>query len=92
VYGGLHNKPARGILWVPLKVPTVADYYPLISRAVADLPQNNREAREAIYDRARNTLVDLVRGKTPTLSESELSRERRSLEEAVLRPGFETPG
>jgi hypothetical protein len=86
----LHNKLARGILKVRLKVPTVADYYPLISRAVADLPQNNREARDAIYERARNTLVGLVRGKTPTLSESELSRERRSLEEAISRVEEET--
>jgi hypothetical protein len=68
----------------------VADYYPLISRAVSDLPQNNRQARDVIYERARNTLVDLVRGKTPTLSELELSREHRSLEEAISRVEEET--
>jgi hypothetical protein len=61
----------------------MADYYPLIARAVADLSQNTDEARCALYERARSTLVTQLRGQTPKLTESQITQERRLLEEAI---------
>jgi hypothetical protein len=43
----------------------MADYYPLISRAVAALDKNSGENRRAIYERARNALLAQLRGVTP---------------------------
>jgi hypothetical protein len=77
----------------------MADYYPLISRAVAGLEKNTGEARRTLYERARTALVDQLRGATPSLSESDITRERLALEEAIRkveaesarRMRFETP-
>jgi hypothetical protein len=64
----------------------MADYYPLISRAIAGLdPSAPGESRRAIYERARAALIAQLRGVDPPLSESEITRERLSLEEAVRK-------
>src|ERR1700754_2616469 len=64
----------------------MADYYPLIARAVAGLdPAAPGEARRALYERARAALIAQLRGVQPPLSESEITRERLSLEEAVRK-------
>src|ERR1700754_677909 len=64
----------------------MADYYPLIARAVAGLdPSAPGEARRALYERARAALIAQLRGVKPPLSESEITRERLSLEEAVRK-------
>ena len=64
----------------------MADYYPLIARAVAGLdPSAPGEARRALYERARAALIAQLRGVQPPLSESEITRERLSLEEAVRK-------
>ena len=52
----------------------MADYYPLISRAVAALEKNNGENRRAIYERARQALLSQLRGVTPALEESDITR------------------
>jgi hypothetical protein len=63
----------------------MADYYPLISRAVAALDKNSGENRRAIYERARNALLAQLRGVTPPLSESDITRERLALEESIRK-------
>src|ERR1700746_1993778 len=63
----------------------MADYYPLIARAVAGLEKNTGETRRALYDRARAALVAQLRSVTPALSESDVTRERLALEEAVRK-------
>src|SRR5499426_357392 len=63
----------------------MADYYPLIARAVAGLERNTGDARRALYERARNALVSQLRGVTPALSESDITRERLALEEAIRK-------
>jgi hypothetical protein len=63
----------------------MADFYPILARAVAGLPDPSPEARRAIYDRARAALVAQLRGLDPPLSEAEIMRERLALDEAVAR-------
>ncbi len=64
----------------------MADYYPLIARAIAGLDASAPgESRRALYERARAALIAQLRGVQPPLSESEITRERLSLEEAVRR-------
>lgn len=63
----------------------MTDYYPLLARAVAGLEKSTGEARRALYERARNALVEQLRNSDPPLSESEITRERLALEEAVRK-------
>ncbi len=63
----------------------MTDYYPLIARAVAGLPKNTGDGRRAFYERARTALVAQLRGVTPALAESEITRERLALEEAIRK-------
>jgi hypothetical protein len=64
----------------------MADYYPLIARAIAGLdPSAPGESRRALYERARSALIQQLRSVQPPLSESEITRERLSLEEAVRK-------
>ncbi|HJS60824.1 MAG TPA: hypothetical protein VJ800_03630, partial [Pseudolabrys sp.] len=61
----------------------MVDYVQLISRAVATLDPNTREARQALYQRARQTLVDKLRSIDPALSHTNLETERAALESAI---------
>src|SRR6187549_1162634 len=63
----------------------MADYHPLIARAVAGLEKNTGENRRALYERARVALVAQLRGVVPALEESEITRERLALEEAIRK-------
>jgi hypothetical protein len=63
----------------------MTDYYPLLKRAVDGLEKSTGEARRSLYERARNALVDQLRGMTPPLNEAEITRERLALEEAVRK-------
>jgi len=63
----------------------MADYYPLIAKAVTGLEKSTGEARRALYDRARQALLAQLRGVTPALSEADITRERLALEEAVRK-------
>jgi len=63
----------------------MADYYPLVSRAVAGLDKNTGEQRRALYERARAALVAQLRSAEPALNESEITRERLALEESIRK-------
>ena len=63
----------------------MADYHPLILRAVEGLDKNTGENRRALYERARIALVSQLRGVQPALDESEITRERLALEEAIRK-------
>jgi hypothetical protein len=63
----------------------MTDYYPLIGKAVAGLEKNTGEARRLLYERARTALVGQLRNMNPPLTESEITRERLALEEAIRK-------
>ena len=64
----------------------MADYYPLIARAISGLePGAPGEARRALYERARTALIAQLRSVQPPLTETEITRERLALEEAVRK-------
>lgn len=63
----------------------MADYYSLISRAVAALPASSFDAREAVYARARTALVTQLKNIQPPVGEADIRAESRALEEAIAR-------
>ncbi len=63
----------------------MADYHPLIARAVTGLDKNTGENRRALYERARTALVNQLRSVEPALDESDITRERLALEEAIRK-------
>jgi hypothetical protein len=63
----------------------MTDYHPLIARAVEGLQKSTGEARRALYERARTALVTQLRSVNPPLSETEITKERLALEDAIRR-------
>lgn len=63
----------------------MADFHPILARAIAGLTDKSPEARRAVYDRARTALLAQLRSLDPPLSEADITRERLSLDEAVSR-------
>src|SRR3954463_6661628 len=64
----------------------MADYYPLIARAIAALDANaSGGPRREVYERARAALIAQLRGFDPPLSEADITHHRLSLEEAVRK-------
>lgn len=68
----------------------MADFYPLISRAVAALDNKSSEARRAVYDRARAALANQFQKIDPLLSETDVEIERQALEDAINKVEAET--
>src|ERR1700689_5010892 len=68
----------------------MADYHPLIARAVEGLGTSTGEARRALYERARAALVAQLRTIEPPLSEADITRERLALEDAIRKVEAET--
>ena len=63
----------------------MADYYPLIARAVEGLSETSPDMRRAVYERARTALMEQLRNLDPPLSEADIRRERLSLDTAIDR-------
>ncbi|HEX8166046.1 MAG TPA: histidine kinase [Beijerinckiaceae bacterium] len=63
----------------------MADYHPLLMRALEALSDRSPAMRRAVYDRARAALMDQLRSLDPPLSEADIARERLALEDAVNR-------
>jgi len=63
----------------------MADYYPLIARAVEGLTEQTPAARHAVYERARTALVAQLRSLDPPLQEADIQRECASLDDAITR-------
>jgi hypothetical protein len=63
----------------------MAEYYAVLSKAVAGLESNSADARRAVYDKARNALIGQLKAIDPPLPTAEISRQRLELEEAIRR-------
>src|SRR6516164_2798112 len=63
----------------------MADYYPVIARAVSRLPSKTDKARHSIYERARTALQENLRTHDPPVSPAELATEQFALEAAISR-------
>ena len=60
----------------------MADYYPLIAKAVMGL---NAQDRRALYQRGRNVLLTELEAVSPPLRKSIISKELLAFEEAIRR-------
>ncbi len=63
----------------------MAEYFPLLDRAVSGLPDQTLEARRSIYDRARTALIGQLRGMQPPIDEENIERENQALDAAIAR-------
>jgi hypothetical protein len=63
----------------------MADYYPVLARAVSSLSNNTAQARRELYERARRIVIDQLRQRDPDEVKPETARERAALEAAIRR-------
>jgi hypothetical protein len=63
----------------------MADYYPLLARAVAALPNPTPETRRAIFERAKKALLGQLNAMQPPPPHGAIEREAQALDEAVAR-------
>jgi len=63
----------------------MADYYPVVWRAVAALDHNDHQSRRALYARARVLQVDELKRIRPPIVKDDYERERVALEDAIRR-------
>jgi hypothetical protein len=63
----------------------MADYYPILARAVSRLATNNAQARQELYEHARKVLAAQLRRHDPQFSTPETISERIAFEAATLR-------
>ncbi len=63
----------------------MAEYFPLLDRAVSGLTEPTAEARRSIYERARTALIGQLRRMEPPIPEEDIARESTALDEAIAR-------
>jgi hypothetical protein len=63
----------------------MADYYPVLTRAVSGLATNNAQARRELYEHARTVFIAQLRRQDSQLSALETIRESIAFEMAILR-------
>ncbi len=63
----------------------MAEYFPLLDRAVSGLPEQTAEARRSIYERARTALLGQLSGMQPPVPDEDIARENAALDEAIAR-------
>lgn len=70
----------------------MAEYYPLLAKAVAGLPNSTPETRRAVYERARKALLGQLQNLQPPVPAADLARETEALDAAVARLESELAG
>jgi hypothetical protein len=70
----------------------MAEYYPLLAKAVAALPNSTPETRRAVYERARKALLGQLQNLQPPISPADLARETEALDAAVAKLEAEFAG
>ena len=63
----------------------MADYFPLLSRAVSALPDSTPDSRRAVYERARKALIGQLRAVQPPMAEADIKTESDALDDAIAR-------
>jgi hypothetical protein len=63
----------------------MTDYQPLLARALKGLDRNTSETRRAVYDRARQALLNQLRSANPPMADADITRERLALEDAIRK-------
>ena len=63
----------------------MAEYYPLLAKAVGSLPNSSPETRRVVYERARKALIGQLRTLHPPVPEEDIDRESVALDQAVAR-------
>ena len=63
----------------------MAEYYPLLAKAVGSLPNSTLESRRVVYERARKALIGQLRTLHPPVPEEDIDRESVALDQAVER-------
>lgn len=70
----------------------MAEYYPLLAKAVVGLPSSTPETRRAVYERARKALIGQLQSLQPPVPEADLRREIDALDAAIARLEAEIGG
>jgi hypothetical protein len=78
-------QPKSQSQWVGKGQPGMADYYPILARAVSRLAINNAQARQELYEHARSVLNKYLDGSNPQKSKVDPINERIAFEMAVLK-------
>lgn len=63
----------------------MAEYYPLLAKAVGSLPNSTPESRRVVYERARKALIGQLRTLHPPVPDEDIDRESVALDQAVER-------
>lgn len=63
----------------------MADYHAILKRAISAMPSPTGEARRAVYEKARNALVNQLKSFDPPLPASEITQQRLQLEDAIRK-------
>ncbi|MEP3428106.1 MAG: hypothetical protein ABJN98_05455 [Roseibium sp.] len=63
----------------------MADYYSILKKTIASLPESNGAVRRSVYSRARSAIVNQLKAYKPPLSPSEITSEQLRLEEAIRK-------
>ena len=63
----------------------MAEYYPLLAKAVANQKDSTPESRRALYERARTALLNQLRNAQPPVADADIKREEAALNAATAR-------
>jgi hypothetical protein len=77
--------------WLCKGRAAMADYYPILARAVSRLPNNNARARRELYERSRAIVVEQLRKNDPDDLASKTTHELAALDTAIRRVEAESP-